>query len=228
MLDSDEQPRTRDYVAAKNRRDAVKKMISNHPTLSVLYRSGANDDGKAGWINAIRDQREPVYRLLFYLDRLPIGREFRDREPFEILYGGFVDDSEPNFPRALFTTTGGVNLLRDDIPEAEFAGAVITDSLEIVPLSMEKDLRTEHLVRRGLGYVAAFDGERQGLRILNLKDFYEIFVDKEKREVQVRNEERIIVGDTRFVQPFFLRYVVKSAEYAGENPSEAAGQILEE
>ena len=113
MLDSDEQPRTRDYVAAKNRRDAVKKMISNHPTLSVLYRSGANDDGKAGWINAIRDQREPVYRLLFYLDRLPIGREFRDREPFEILYGDFVDDSEPNFPRALFTTTGGVNLLRE-------------------------------------------------------------------------------------------------------------------
>lgn len=228
MLESDEQPRTRDYVAAKNRRDAVKKMIESHPTLSLLYHGGPNDDGKAGWINAIRDQREPVYRLLFYLDRLPIGREFRDREPFEILYGDFVDDSEPNFPRALFTTTGGVNLLRDDLPEKEFAAAVITDSLEIVPLSMEKDLRTEHLVKRGLAYVAAFDGERQGLRILNLKEFYEIFVDKQKREIQVRNEERIIVGDTRFVQPFLLRYVVKSAEFSGEDPSEAAGQILEE
>jgi hypothetical protein len=228
MLESDEQPRTRDYVAAKNRRDAVKKMISNHPTLSVLYRSGTNDDGKAGWINAIRDQREPVYRLLFYLDRLPIGREFRNREPFEILYGDFVDDSEPNFPRALFTTTGGVNLLRDDIPDVDFATAVITNSLEIVPLSMERDLRTEHLIRRGLAYVAAFDHERQGLRLLNLRDFYEVFVSKEKREIQVRNEERIIVGDTRFVQPFFLRYVVKSAEFDGENPSEAAGQMLEE
>ena len=124
MLESDDQPRTRDYVAAKNRRDAVRKMIENHPTLKALYRCGSSDDGKAGWINAIRDQREPVYRLLFYLDRLPIAREYRDREAFEILYGDFVDNSEPNFPRALFTTTGGVNLLRDDLPEPEFSHGI--------------------------------------------------------------------------------------------------------
>lgn len=227
MTDSADSPQVvRDYVAAKDRRQAVKKMIMSHATLAALYQAGRNNDGKAGWVNAIRDQREPVYRLLFYIDRLPIAPEYRDREAFEILYGEFRDDGEPNYPRVLFTTTGGVNLVREGLPDEQFAAAIKTDSLEIVPLSMERDLLTEHLLNRGLAYVCAFDGERQGLRILNLKDFYEIFVSADKQEIQVRNEESIIVGDTRFVQPFFLRYVVKRAGEASVNPAEAASRML--
>lgn len=227
MSESEKQSSTpRDYVTAKNRRDAVKKMIAVHPGLKALYGAGPNDDGKGGWINAIRDQREPVYRLLFYLDRLPIAEEHQDRESFILLYGDYDGASEPNFQRALFTTTGGINLLREDLPEPVFAAALKTGSLEIVPLSMEKDMKTCHLLENGMAYVGAFDVERNGLRILNLNDFYEIYVSKDKSEIQVRNEERVIVGDTRFVRPFFLRYVVKEADKLSNNPSEAAGQVL--
>lgn len=218
----------RDYVAAKNRREAVAKMISREPGLKPLYRGGPNDDGKAGWVNAIRDQREPVYRLLFYLDRLPIAAEYQDRESFELLYGTVIDDDHPNFPRALFTTTGGVNLVREDLPNAEFAAAVKTDSLEIVPVAMDKDLLVAHLLKRKLAYVCIFDDTRQGLRVLDLREFYEIFVNADKFEIQVRNEDRIVVGDTRLMRPFFLRYVIKKASWDANNPAEAASRMLDE
>ena len=214
----------RDYVAAKNRRDAVKHLTSVNPMLKALYRAGSDDDGKAGWINAIRDQREPVYRLIFYLDRIPIAKDYRDQDAFELLFGDFGD--EPNFPRAVYTTTGGIALVRHDLPDVQFAAAIKTDSLEIVPLSMERDMRTTHLLDSGIAYICVYDAERQGLRILDLKEFHEVYVSKDNQEVQVRDEERIIVGDTRFVRAFFLRYSVKRAGDSSLNPSEAAGKFL--
>jgi hypothetical protein len=225
---SDDPPPQRDYIAAKNRRDAVAKMIAVQPTLQGLYRPGPGDDGKAGWINAIRDQHDPVYRLLFYLDRLPIAPEFRDQDLHELFFGEISPDGEPNFQRVLFTTTGGVNLVRSNLPGVEFAAAIATESLEVVPVSMERDLRTSHLLKERYAYVVVYEEERQGLRIMNLKDFHEIYVSKLKHEIQVRDEERIIVGDTRILRPFFLRYVIKRVGLSSSNPAEAAGQLLEE
>lgn len=226
MAVSDPNSPPRDYVAAKNRREAIKKMTAEHPTLKSLYRAGTQDDGKAGWVNAIRDQREPVYRLLLYLDRMPISEEYRDREPFEMLFGQFADD-QPNYQRALYTTTGGVNLLLGDLPDATFATALKTESLEIVPMSMDRDLKTVHLRERHYAYVCAFDENRQGLRVLNLEDYHEIFVLPDRQEIQVRSEEEIVVGDTRFVKPFFLKYGVKRATRDAVNPSDAARFLLD-
>ena len=227
MADSDADPtNVRDYVAAKNRREAMSRIVAAHPSIQSIYRPGPSDDGKAGWINAIRDQHSPAYRLLFYLDRLPIAQDFREMDLHELFFGEYDEHAEPNFQRVLFTTTGGVNLLRGELPDATFATALSTDSLEVVPLSMERDLRIAHLLKENLAYICAFDGERQGLWILSLKDFHEIYVSKEKREIQVRDEERIIVGDTRILRPFLLRYVTKRAGHDSANPSEAAGRIL--
>lgn len=229
MPDSDIKPAAqRDYVAAKNRRDAMTRLITAHPTLNAIYRSGPNDDGKAGWINAIRDQHDPAYRLLFYLDRLPIAEEYGATDLHELFFGEYDEHAEPNFQRVLFTTTGGVNFLLQDLPDNSVAAALATDSLEVVPLSMERDLRIAHLLKERHAYICAFDSDRQGLWILSLKDFHEIYVSKEKREIQVRDEERIIVGDTRVLRPFLLRYVIKRAGHVSKNPSEAAGRILEE
>ena len=128
MYESDQKKSIRNYVAAKNRRDGVKKLIEGNPTLKGLYDPGPNDDGKGGWINAIKDQHGQVYRLLFYIDRLPLGIECEDKESYEILYGEIGENDEPNFPRALFTTTGGINLMRDSIPGTEFSTAIQTTS----------------------------------------------------------------------------------------------------
>jgi len=229
MPDSDVKPTIqRDYVGAKNRREAMSRLISSHPTLKAIYRSGPNDDGKAGWINAIRDQHDPAYRLLFYLDRLPIADEYRGMDLHELYFGPYDEHADPNFQRVLFTTTGGVNFLLQDLPDSSVAAALATDSLEVVPLSMERDLRIAHLLKERLAYICAFDSERQGLWILNLKDFHEIYVSKEKCEIQVRDEERIIVGDTRILRPFLLRYAIKRAGHVSKDPSEAAGRILDE
>jgi hypothetical protein len=218
----------RDYVAAKNRRDAMARLLADCPTLKALYRPGPSDDGKAGWINAIRDQHDPAYRLLFYLDRLPIAEEYRDRDLHELYFGEIDEHAEPNFQRVLFTTTGGVNLLWQDLPGANFAAALQTDSLEVVPVSMDRDLRVAHLLKDRFNYIAAFDEVRQGMWILNLEDFLEVYVSKEKCEIQVRDEERIIVGNTRILKPFFLRYVIKRTQHLSKDPSAAAEQILED
>ncbi len=229
MPDSDVNPAPqREYIAAKNRREAMSKLVAAHPSLRGLYKEGPSGDGKAGWVNAIRDQHSPAYRLLFYLDRLPIAEDQRGLDLHELFFGEYDADADPNFQRVLFTTTGGVNLLRQDLPDESFATALITRSLEVVPLSMERDLRITHLLDDGYAYICAFDEVRQGLWILNLKEFHEIYVSKEKKEIQVRDEERIIVGDTRIVRPFLLRYVIKRASDPSQSPSEAAGRMLDE
>ena len=61
MTDGNERNTTRDYVAAANRREAMSKLVSAHPTLRAIYESGSQKDGKAGWVNAIRDQHDPAY-----------------------------------------------------------------------------------------------------------------------------------------------------------------------
>ena len=229
MPDSDVNPAPqREYIAAKNRREAMSRLVAAHPSLRGLYKEGPSGDGKAGWVNAIRDQHSPAYRLLFYLDRLPIAEDQRGLDLHELFFGEYDADADPNFQRVLFTTTGGVNLLRQDLPDESFATALITRSLEVVPLSMERDLRITHLLDDGYAYICAFDEVRQGLWILNLKEFHEIYVSKEKKEIQVRDEERIIVGDTRIVRPFLLRYVIKRASDPSQSPSEAAGRMLDE
>lgn len=228
MPDSNVDPvKPRDYMPAKNRREAMSRMIAAHPTLRTLYKDGPQDDGKAGWVNAIRDQHDPAYRLLFYLDRLTIAAAHRQVDLHELYFGAYDEYADPNFQRVLFTTTGGVNLLREDLPDASFAAALATDSLEVVPLSMERDLRIAHLLAEHYAYICAFDEERQGLWILSLKDFHEIYVSREKCEIQVRDEERIIVGDTRVMRPFLLRYVFKRADRGFENSSDAAKSMLD-
>lgn len=229
MSDSSASDKTpRDYVVAKNRREAMKRLLHIYPTLGGLYRAGSNDDGKAGWINAIRDQHDPAYRLLFYLDRLPIAEEYSNTDLHELFFGPYDEHGEPNFQRVLFTTTGAINLLCQDLPDQSFAAALATGSLEVVPVSMERDLRTSHLLEEDLAYICAVDSEREGMWILSLKDFHEIYVSKDKCEVQVRDEERIFVGDTSILRPFFLRYGIKRIVNRSVNPSEAAGKLLED
>ena len=43
-----------------------------------------------------------------------------------------------------------------------------------------------------------------------LEKYYEIFDSRELEEIQVRNEDEVIIGDTRFVRPFMIRYAPKS------------------
>jgi len=62
--------------------------------------------------------------------------------------------------------------------------------------------------------------------ILPLKDFHEIYVSRENKEIQVRDEERIFVGDTTIMQPFLLRYVVKKADDRAIDSRTAANQRL--
>jgi hypothetical protein len=226
MTDSDESNITKDYVAAANRRDAMSKLVAAHPTLRSIYQSGPQNDGKAGWVNAIRDQHDPAYRLLFYLDRLPIAEDYGDIDVHELFFGAYDEYADPNYQRVLFTTTGGVNLLLQDLPDATFGTALVTHSLEVVPLSMDRDLRIEHLLKDRFAYVCAFDETRNGMWILPLKDFHEIYVSRENKEIQVRDEERIFVGDTTIMQPFLLRYVVKKADDRAIDSRTAANQRL--
>ncbi|WP_442511792.1 hypothetical protein SH528x_003537 [Novipirellula sp. SH528] len=228
MYESDQLPSVRNYIVAKNRREAVKKLIEGNPTLKELYDPGPNDDGKGGWVNAIKDQRGQVYRLLFYIDRLPLGIECEDKESYEILYGEIGENDAPNFPRALFTTTGAINLMRDSIPGPPFAHAIKTNSLEIVPFELERDLLTAPLLKRGVAYVCAFDEKEQGLRILDLREYSEIYCSKGQQEIQVRNEESVIVGDTKLVRAFYLKYIVRRAEPEAIDPRDAAKRLLGE
>jgi hypothetical protein len=195
-----------DFVRAKNRSEAVKRMIAGDPLLRELYAAGPNNDGKGGWINMIRDQHDEAYRLLFYLDRIPITKSFAELEPYEVVFGKIDPNrEEPNFPRALYTTTGAVNLMRDGIPGDQFVRLLKLNQFEIEPLSQERDILISNLWERGLVYVCIYDKEREALRILDLRDYTEIYFVPQRNEVQVRNEDEVIVGDMTDVQPFTLR-----------------------
>ncbi|MDC0278760.1 hypothetical protein OAL43_00995 [bacterium] len=228
MSETGEQKEKRDYVPAKNRRDAISKLVAAHPTLRAIYKPGPQNDGKAGWVNAIRDQHDPAYRLLFYLDRLVIAEDYRELDLHDLFFGPYDEHADPNYQRVLFTTTGGVNLLLQDLPDPTFGTALATDSLEVVPLSMDRDLRIKHLLEDRFEYICAFDETRNGMWILSLKDFLEIYVSRQKQEIQVRDEERIFVGDTRLMRPFLLRYVIKKADGRAVDSRSAANQMLNE
>ena len=227
MPESDQTPKVRRYcVQAKNRREAVAKLVHKYPLLKELYQAGPNNDGKGGWVNAIKDQHQSAYRVLFYLDRLPLAAQCRDKEPYEILYGNVSDSDQPNYPRVLFTTTGGVNLVPDGLPESPFGTAIRTDSLEIVPVTFERDLRTASLVEQGYAYICLYDGEVDALRIIDLRDYTEIYMVEKRREVQVRTEEEMVIGDATFVHPFFLKYRVKDIDEAVD-PRDAVRRMLD-
>ncbi len=217
--------RRRQFVAAENRVQAIRKFKQKYPVLNDLYDPGPNQDGKAGWVNAIKDQHESAYRLIFYLDRLPLGKEHQDQEAYEIIFGQVGETDQPNYPRVLFTTTGAVNLVPDSIPDTPFPVAVKTDSLEIVPVAFDRDYLTAQLIKSGYAYVCLYDGEADALRILDLADYTEVMVVDHRREVQVRTEEEMVVGDATFIRPFFLKYRVKEIASA-DDPKQAAIEFL--
>lgn len=198
--------KARSFVKAKNRIEAVNKMIVPDPLLRLLYEPGPNKDGKGGWVNMIRDQHDQAYRLLFYLDRIPLAKACGDLEAYEVLYGEIDPNSDKlNFPRALYTTTGAVNLMRDGIPDEHFVNLLRREAFEIEPFRHEQDLLVKHLSERGCLYVCVYDKEAEGLRILDLKKFFEIYFVPERNEIQVRNEEEIVLGDTSDLRAFVLK-----------------------
>ena len=200
--------KARSFVQAANRREAVKRMIAPDPLLNLLYQEGPNRDGKGGWVNLIRDQHDQAYRLLFYLDRIPLTAEFSDREPYEVLYGEIDPSSDQvNFPRALFTTTGAVNLMRDGIPDEHFVRLLSKELFQMEPCPLDRDILVRHLWDRGFLYVCVYDKEAEGLRILDLQNYSEIYSVPSRDEVQVRNEEEIVLGDTSELRPFLLKLV---------------------
>jgi len=195
----------RSYVAAENRRQAVERMIKPHPQLSRLYSEGPAKDGKGGWVNMIRDQHGQAYRLLFYLDRIRLAATCGDKEPYEVIFGEIDPNSEvPNFPRALYTTTGATNLMGDGIPEDPFVDLLALGQFEIEPFTLERDVETKHLWQKGLVYLCIYDKEGEGLRILDLREYLMLYLVSKRNEIQVHSEEVVQVGDTTLVQPFFL------------------------
>ena len=215
------------YVAAKSRNEAVQKMIVSHSLLKPLYSAGKNNDGKGGWVNAIRDQHGNVYRLLFYIDKLELAPEYRDHETYEVLYGEIKEgDEEPNFPRALYTTTGAINLMRNGLPHEEIVNAIIQGILQIVPLKLGRDVLTERLRNTGAAYIAIYDRDGEGLRFLDLRDYYEIYDSRKEEEIQVRNEDEILIGDTRWVRPFLLKYAVIGHDPTKSDAAAAADRLL--
>ncbi|QDV81723.1 hypothetical protein [Stieleria sp.] len=197
---------SRSYVKAESRRDAVRRMIRPDPLLASLYVDGENKDGKEGWVNAIRDQSGAVYRLLFYIDKLQVAPEFSDLEMYEVLYGAVTEHQELNYPRALFTTTGAINLMRDGIPGRQFVQAVKRGILQIVPYTLGRDIKTAHLRENGYAYLCIYDRDGQGIRVLNLLDYLMVYDHRAGEEIQVHQEEELVIGDTRFVRPFLLKY----------------------
>ncbi|MFK8111637.1 MAG: hypothetical protein AB8B91_05530 [Rubripirellula sp.] len=198
--------KARSFVKAANRREAVAKMIKPDPILDALYEDGPNKDGKGGWINMIRDQHDQAYRLLFYLDRMQLAKAYDDQEPYAVLYGEIDPDSDTvNFPRALYTTTGAVNLMRDGIPGAQFVKMLQRGHFEIEPFEDERDILVKHLLERGCLYACVYDKEAEGLRILDLQEYSEIYFVPSRNEIQVRNEEEIVLGETNELRPFVLK-----------------------
>ncbi|WP_182870714.1 hypothetical protein [Stieleria mannarensis] len=213
------------YVKAENRRDAVRRMILPDPLLAALYAEGESKDGKQGWVNAIRDQSGAVYRLLFYIDKLQVAPEFRDLEMYELLYGAVTDHQELNYPRALFTTTGAINLMRDGIPSQRFVDAVQRGILQIVPYTLGRDIKTAHLRENGYAYLCIYDRDGQGIRVLNLLDYLMVYDHRAAEEIQVHQEEELVIGDTRFVRPFLLKYA-QGDKAASQDTASVAEQML--
>ncbi|MGI9471454.1 MAG: hypothetical protein ACR2NZ_07985, partial [Rubripirellula sp.] len=152
----------------------------------------------------------------FYLEKLPLAAELGDMESYEVLYGQVVPGDAPNYPRVLFTTTGGVNLIPDDVPGPEFAAAVRTNSLEIVPVTFERDRLTSHLRERHFAYLCVYDEEQDALRIHDLADYWEVLVKKDEKEVLLSSADHIVDGNANWVWPFYLRYIIKSADEEGD------------
>ena len=198
------------YVKAQDRKDAVRRMILPDPLLSKLYDEGKQKDGKSGWVNAIRDQSGAAYRLLFYIDKMPLAKDYSELEPYEVLYGAITDSDEVNYPRALYTTTGAINLMRDGIPGKRFVDALLRGILEIVPYELGRDIKAEHLRESGYAYICIYDRDGQGIRILDLLDYLMVYDNRRTDEIQVHQEHELVVGDTKFVRPFLLRYAVSS------------------
>lgn len=220
-------PPSLSYVKAADRKQAVRLMILSDPLLSSLYAEGKNKDGKDGWVNAIRDQSGAVYRLLFYVDRLQVAPEYRDNETYEILYGSVSDHEEPNYPRALFTTTGAINLMRDGIPGPRFVDALKRGILEIVPYALGRDIKTEHLRKDGYAYLCIYDRDGQGIRVLDLLEYLIVYDNRASDEIQVHQEEQLVIGDTRFVRPFLLKYT-RGIEEERQSSASAAEAMLKQ
>lgn len=215
------------YVKAETRAEAVQKMIIPDPLLSQLYDAGPAKDGKAGWVNAIKDQFGGAYRLLFYIDKLRLAPEFSDREPYEVLYGEIGDaDAPPNFPRALYTTTGAINLMRDGVPSERFVLDLLRSALEIVPWETGRDIQIKNLIKQGYAYICVYDRDGQGIRALDLNEYFEIFNTPELNEIQVHNADEVVIGDTQFVRPFLIRYAPGPMEEAAESAADAATDLL--
>lgn len=227
MPQSDSNPPSLSYIKADNRRNAVNKMIAADPLLSQLYDDGPNHDGKAGWVNAIRDQNnKDAYHLLFYIDRIPMSDQYRELDQYEVLYGSVKEHEEVNWPRVLFTTTGAVNLMRDGLPGQRFIDALQKGILEIVPFKLGRDVKTRSLRESGSAYLGLYDREGQGIRILDLLDYSMVYDSRNNEEVQVHHEEEIVVGDTRFVQPFLMRYS-RTDDRESNTTNSAAEKALE-
>ena len=64
---------------------------------------------------------------------------------------------EMNYPRALFTTTGAINLMRDGIPGKRFVDALLRGILEIVPYELGRDIKAEWLRDSGYAYICIYD-----------------------------------------------------------------------
>ena len=160
-------PTSLSFVSAATRGEAIRKMVLPDPLLSLLYDSGPAKDGKAGWVNAIKDQNGGAYRLLFYIIKLELAEAYSDTEPYEVLYGPISDAA--NFPRMLYTTTGAINLMRDGIPSERFCLDLLRSALEIVPLELGKDLKVEFLLKKGCAYLCVYDRDGEGIRILDLR-----------------------------------------------------------
>ena len=218
---------SKSYVVAETRAEAVRKMILPDPFLSLLYDEGKAKDGKGGWVNAIRDQSGKAYRLLLYIDKLELAKEFSDREPYEVLYGEIRDDGEPNYPRMLYTMSGAINLMRDGIPSERFALDLLRSELQMVPFDAGKDVQVKHLLASGYGYICVYDRDGEGIRALDLNEYHEIFDIADENEIQVRNSEEVIIGDTKFVRPFLIRYAPKSFYENDEDPAAAAQAQLD-
>ena len=196
--------RNKSFIIAKSREEAVARMIHTDPQLSVLYQSGKNSDGKGGWVNAIREQSANFYRLLFYLYRMPIRIEGECTELYELLFKTVSENDEPNFLRANFTMTGAVNLMRNGLPEDNFVEALTNEALVVCPLEAGRDVLVERLRDQGALYIGIYDREHEGLRILDLKLYSEIYDIPKDNEVQVRNEDEVVLGDTQYMRPFLL------------------------
>ncbi|MGB7346380.1 MAG: hypothetical protein WBD20_19330 [Pirellulaceae bacterium] len=225
-MPAEESPRpvSLSFVKAKTRSEAINKMVLPDPLLSLLYDNGPAKDGKAGWVNAIKDQNGGAYRLLFYIIKLDLAEEYTGREAYEVLYGPIGD--APNFPRALYTTTGAINLMRDGLPSERFCRDLLQSKLEIVPLTLGKDLKIKFLREKGCVYICVYDRDGEGIRILDLDKYYEIFDTRELEEIQVRNEDEVIIGDTRFVKPFMIRYSPDSDRKLPKSAANAAFGML--